>query len=132
MEKGLERSDRRGLWLNLALVTALAVLVNGLIFALGWNRSSADDARSWFAPPDRVIAAVWVGLLGLLAVARWWLNASRAPDARRVKTCLTALVIVCLSWPGYSLAIPVALSVLPLMSWLQFAVLLITTQPRWF
>ena len=94
----LNAPGRRGLVANLAVWLGAVLVLNGLIFGLGWNtRSAAPDP--WFAPPGWVVGLVWVGLFALLAAARWRLHAR--PGRR---AWVTGLMLACLAFPLYAQA----------------------------
>jgi tryptophan-rich sensory protein len=99
----LERPTRQALYLNLGYAVLGAFIVNGLIFGLGWQTTMRP--RPWFAPPDFVIGGVWIVLLALLAIARWWLNASSDPELTRLKHAVTLLIVSSLIYPFYTMAI---------------------------
>jgi tryptophan-rich sensory protein len=102
--KPLEAPNRVGWFVNLAVFVGGATLVNALIFGLGWNDAPHFTTQRSFDPPDAVTAVVWVILLGMLATARWWLNAGQTPEVSRAKHWVTGLCVVCLLWPFYALA----------------------------
>lgn len=92
---------RAALRLNLALFVGAALALNALIFGLGWGSSVSS-------PPEPVLLPGWlVGAVGsgllfpLLATVRWLLGATSA--LRRV--WVTALFVLCASWPLYGLAL---------------------------
>jgi hypothetical protein len=99
----LERPTRSALYLNLGYAMLGAVAVNGLIFWLGWQ--TPMRLRPWFAPPDYVIGGVWVVLLSMLAVARWWLNASSDLELIQLKHGIGALIVSSLIYPFYTMAL---------------------------
>ncbi len=98
MLAALNAPGRRGLAANLAVWLGLVVVLNGVIFALGWNTRS-NSPVPWFAPPGWVIGLVWVGLFTLLATARWRLHAR--PGSR---AWVTGLLLACLAFPFYAQA----------------------------
>jgi tryptophan-rich sensory protein len=102
--KELEQADRFGLVVNVGLCVGATIAVNALIFSLGWNNQPAGVTRAPFAPPDFIVASVWVALVALLATARWWLNASNDAAVTNAKGWVTLLFVSCLTWPLYSLA----------------------------
>ncbi len=160
----MNRPDLRALGLNLAVAMGGAFFVNALIFGLGWNArpAGANDQAASFAPPDWVIGAVWtLVLLPLAAFARWRMNAHSAyPPARFLRGGITLLLVSCLVYPLYSLAIgsavggllgnlgtmalagylvmrlprwsaPAALAIAPMVFWLLFATAIILRELRW-
>ncbi len=106
----LNHTSSHALALNVVATVGAASLMNGLIFTLGWN-ATVDPAREpFFAPPGFIIGLVWMLLFALMAAARWNLNCAAishalADNALSARARLTTLVLSCLSWPLYSLAI---------------------------
>jgi translocator protein len=157
----LNQPTRRSLILNIVLSTGSALVMNGLIFSLGWS-SSDIPTRPAFAPPDFVIGLVWaVILFPLMASARWRLNYYREMTANQAQKWVTFLILSCLIYPLYSLAIssvlggffgniwtialasftvaqvwsiskPAAYSVLPVIIWVAFATSITISELGWF
>lgn len=101
----LNRPNRGSLIANLCVALASVLLMNALIFGFGWNIPSDQMRRVWFEPPDYVVGAVWVALFALMAFARWQLNGITTGQARRARFWITFLLVSCLLYPLYSLAI---------------------------
>ena len=102
------RRDRASLPLNLALFVGAALLVNALIFSLEWNLATAPTTRPLLELPGWLVGAVWSGFLfPLLATARWRLGAgpsgASAKALRLARRWVTALFVLCASWPLYGL-----------------------------
>jgi tryptophan-rich sensory protein len=89
---------RRSLICHLLVVVGTVLLVNGLIFGMGWNSSRAEAPLETL-PPGWVIGSVWVVLFTLFAVALWQLRTHPA-----AYNWLIALILFCLAYPFYSLA----------------------------
>lgn len=102
----LNAPDRRALALNVMLAVAGTVVLNGLIFILGWDaKTGASEAVAW-EPPGWVVGLVWTAILfPLMAVARWQLNARTERGSSMARTAVTVLLGFCLVWPLYSLAL---------------------------
>lgn len=98
MLAALNAPGRRGLVANLVVWLGAVLLLNGLVFALGWSTRASAPAP-WFAPPGWVIGTVWVGLFALLAVARWRLH-----DRPAARGWVTGLMLACLAFPLYAQA----------------------------
>ena len=160
----LNRPTPASLWWNIAAFVGATVILNGLIFGLGWNTStdSVSAPRASFAPPDWVVGAVWTLILfPLMAAARWRFNSVTTAAGFLARRWTTFLLMMCLIWPFYSLAIgsligglignigvglvavltvarcwkldrTAALMVLPVVGWLMFATLLVSAQLGWF
>lgn len=83
------------LLLNILVPVALALTTNGLIFALGWTQPDHDFQPSW-APPGYVIGIVWTVLFALT-------GAARAIATHQHRRLVTALILLCLAYPFYTL-----------------------------
>jgi translocator protein len=104
MLTGTQR-PRPPLVLDISLWVGLTLLANGLIFSLGWDRSTSPPFVVAFEPPGWVVGAVWSAVLfPLMITVRWRLNADTAA-VRRARAWATALLIACLVWPFYTLAL---------------------------
>lgn len=105
MVASLNKPDTRSLVLNLLLGVGSAIAMNGLIFGLGWNKRTDSAPKPSFELPDHVVAIVWLVLFAFMATARWLLNSYSEIGALRARASVTFLMIFCLFWPFYSLAI---------------------------
>jgi tryptophan-rich sensory protein len=78
--------------------------MSGLIFGLGWDKTTDDLPDPPWAPRGYTVAVVWTFVLfPLMATARWLLNdSSKAVSARN---SVTVLLISCIIWPLYTVAI---------------------------
>ena len=95
---GCNRKDKLGLWANMSLAVASALIGNAIIFAMGWNRQPEEIYPS-FAPPGWAIGAIWVVLFAAMGAARWLLvKAGDTAHARGV----TYLLINCFLYPYYT------------------------------
>jgi tryptophan-rich sensory protein len=95
------RPDSRGLTANILTALAVTLILNGMIFAFGWNLNPTTSSRPSFAPPGPVIGAIWVVLVMGMAAAHWKLRTlSQLPLAKGV----LILLAVCLGYPFYALA----------------------------
>jgi tryptophan-rich sensory protein len=101
----LNKPGVRSLILNAFIAFGAVLLLNGLIFGLGWNASPSTVNPSAFTPPDDVIGIVWEGLFALMGTARWLLNSHAEAGASQARTRITMLIGFCLLYPFYSLAI---------------------------
>lgn len=146
--------------MNIAAAVGSALIMNGLIYGLGWNSSAGYAQRASFAPPGYVIGIIWMILFALMASARWCLNALENNRAKRARLYVTILLLSCLVWPLYSLAIgsvagglwgtiwTIALAlftlastwhvskkasyfILPVFLWVIFALIIIVTEAGW-
>lgn len=104
----LDQTTSHALLLNVVAAVGAASLMNGLIFSLGWNTPDDPARQPFFAPPGFVIGFVWMILFALMAGARWKLSgavASGRAGARSSRARVTTLIVFCLAWPLYSLAL---------------------------
>lgn len=105
MLPSLNKPGVRSLVLNLLIAVGAVMAMNGLVFGFGWNRSNDNLPKLSFEPPDYVIGIVWIVLFALMATARWLLNSYFDTEASQARDWVTFLLIFCLIWPLYSLAI---------------------------
>lgn len=106
MWTALNKPDNRALALNIGVFTGSAVLMTGLIFGLGWNRTTDYAPTPPWAPPDWVPGLVWCGVLfPAMSTARWLMNARSGTKTEAARTSVTWLLVSCVLWPLYSLAI---------------------------
>ena len=71
-----------------------AILINGLIYALGWNREQNDKSASGkYLPPGYVIGIVWIIILGLLGYTHYLTYPSYA------SYIIVMAVLYCLAYP---------------------------------
>ena len=101
----LNKPDRRSLVLNILLAVGAALFMNGLIIGLGWDKSTDYASSPSFQSPGYVVGFVWECLFTLMATARWQLNAYSFNQASPARNWVTILMISCLLYPFYSLAI---------------------------
>jgi tryptophan-rich sensory protein len=94
----LNRPDRSGLIANVAGALTIVVMLNALIFGLGWEETSRRAPA--FLPPPIVIGIVWLALFPCMALARWELN--RAMAQRADKAGLIAIFALCSTYPFYT------------------------------
>ena len=143
--------------LNVALAVGAALIMNGVIFLFGWDSTTDHAPQPWFEPPGWVVGVVWLVLFSLMASARWTLNSYTIIGVVRARAMITLLIISCLLWPFYSIAIgslvgglvgniitiaiaivaivyawprsrDAALFILPVVLWLSFATLIILAE----
>jgi tryptophan-rich sensory protein len=94
----LDRSDRPGLVANVAGALGIVLLLNGLIFGLGWQGPSGYVPA--FLPPPIVIGLVWLGLFPCMALSRWELNRAKARSSD--KAGLVVVFALCATYPFYT------------------------------
>ncbi len=101
MFAALNKPDRRSLILNILVALGVVLVINGLIFVLGWDRANATPQ----SPPGALVGSVWVVLFALMATARWQLNAYSINQAAAARNWVTTLMLSCWLYPFYSLAL---------------------------
>jgi tryptophan-rich sensory protein len=79
----------------------LPLLLNGVIFGLGWDRQSTSATGQMAGiPPGWVVGAIWMVLFTGMGVARWLLIKSGA--GRRLTEGPSLLGFLCLLYPLYT------------------------------
>jgi len=94
----LDRPDRSGLIANVACALTIVIVLNALIFGLGWEGPSQRAPA--FLPPPIVIGVVWLALFPCMAFARWELN--RGMAERADKAGLIVVFALCSTYPFYT------------------------------
>jgi hypothetical protein len=85
---------------NLAVFVLLPLVLNGVIFGLGWDRQSAGDKGQMVGlPPGWAVGAIWMVLFTGMGIARWLL-VKRAP--RWLAEGPSVLAFLCLLYPLYT------------------------------
>jgi hypothetical protein len=84
-----------GLAANLAVFIISPLVMNAIVFGLGWDRASASVAG---VPPGPVVGAIWMLLFTGMGVARWLLVRANRGGAEWV----SLLAFVCLLFPLYT------------------------------
>jgi len=88
---------------NLALFLLPTLLLNGAIFGLGWDRSSAVLPG---LPPGWFVGGLWALLFAGMGVARWLLLRLGADrGTRRAETGVLLLGFLCLIYPLYTVGL---------------------------
>ena len=91
---------RRGLVANVAAFVVACLVVNGLVFGLGWAAASSANAAP-LIPPGPVVGSVWTLLFALMGAARWaYLRDTRRGG--RHGWAPAALAVLCLAFPFYT------------------------------
>jgi tryptophan-rich sensory protein len=96
---------KRQILLRASGYVAVALILNGLIFSLGWNDTGVTRQATppWFAPPGWVIGAIWTLLFAGMGAADVLLSA-RLPGAGRARLVGRLLAFDCLAYTFYALA----------------------------
>ena len=93
------RSVSRFAW---PLVAVLAL--DSAIFALHWDQEESSG-RTILNPPGWLVGVVWVGLILLMSIAAWRLSRSPSAESNKVGRWIVWLIILCLSYPFYTLGL---------------------------
>ena len=103
----INKPGRKSLLLNLALFISLVLAMNSFIFGLGWDKiSDAGSLRKpYISPSGEVIGSVWVILIALMSIGRWTMNKYSKDRATRPRKAITILIVSCIFYPLYSIAI---------------------------
>ena len=116
------------LWLNILLPVVAAVVLNGLIYARGWN-SKNDASKVELStsllrlPPGWAIATIWTIIFALLGYAHYLLFPSVASFA------IVAFLAFALAYPFLTALQPCA-KVLDMLSLLLAVLIALLTLPR--
>lgn len=98
----LDDPHRRGLIANATAFVVAALVINGVIFALGWNLTPSAT-RPPLIPPGPVVGTVWTLLFALMGAARWaWLRDTPGDDRGWRVWTPVALAVGCLAYPFYT------------------------------
>jgi len=101
----LHRTDRFGLVSNVVVFTLLALISNGIIFALGWSLSSdSSELQPAWAPPGWAVGVVWLVLLAALGAARWFIVVREGKRRASGASWVTGLAVFCCLYPFWTLA----------------------------
>jgi tryptophan-rich sensory protein len=93
----------RSLVANLALFLVPVLLLNGVIFGLGWDRSSVALPG---LPPGWFVGGLWVLLFVGMGVARWLLVRRGVERGdRRAASGVELLGFLCLIYPLYTVGL---------------------------
>lgn len=92
------RRSHKGLYVNIAAAVLLTLVINGVIYALGWNSEDQARLQPEFAPPGWFIGSVWVLLFAAMGAARWLLSGRDTTSRHLVE----ALITVCALYPFYT------------------------------
>ena len=92
--------NRRGLIANAAVFVVACLLVNGLVFGLGWAAASSA-VRAPLIPPGPVVGSVWTILFAMMGAARWAYLRDAGGGGWR-GWAPAALASLCLAFPFYT------------------------------
>ncbi|MFP4519264.1 MAG: TspO/MBR family protein [Oceanicaulis sp.] len=105
----LFRTSRPGfgrLAMYAAIFVGAAVALNAWIFTSGGSAWSDTLAEPAWAPPGRVVGAVWTGLFALMAASALLIDRSDLPQKRfDARAGVIAWWLVCVSWTFFYFAL---------------------------
>jgi len=92
---------------NLILVVGGVLLINGLIFGLEWTTDSSEKivTSSALNPAGWLVGAAWTLWFIGLAISRWLIRKDETANTNTIKVLIDVLIVSCLLYPLYSLAI---------------------------
>ena len=100
MMERLRGKAKKNLSTNLAVFVGAPLVLNGIIFALGWNRPRAKAAG---IPPGWAVGSLWLLLFAGMGAARWQLeSASTSLFRERRSEWVSLLAFLCLTYPLYT------------------------------
>jgi tryptophan-rich sensory protein len=91
------------MWTQIGFWVLLALLMNGAIYYFGWNATNAPSEG--IMPSGYVIAIIWLVLFGFMGAARWVMQEKPGDEAKVLRWALTGILVLCLLWPLYTLAL---------------------------
>jgi tryptophan-rich sensory protein len=100
-----------GLVANIVGCVSSTLILNGLIFGLGWSRLDRPalldpTVAPRFTPPGYAFGLIWTGLFTLMGTARWLIaQGTNTTIVAQHQQLVLGLIIFCLVQPLYSTAI---------------------------
>jgi tryptophan-rich sensory protein len=99
-----------GAIVNVVASIASVLLINAAIFGLRWSSINSfqlldPTVLPAFTPPGYAIGMVWTLLFGLMGTSRWLLNKVQNSQRTNHQQLVVFLILFCLVYPLYSLAI---------------------------
>jgi len=95
-------AQRASLAANLAGFVIPPLLLNGVIFGLGWDH---DTAPNQYLPPGWVVGTIWMLLFTAMGIARWLLVRAGTSTGNREARLVVVLAFVCMIYPLYTLGL---------------------------
>ena len=92
----------RRLVLTVAGAIGVCILLNVVIFSLGWDQ---DDVPGTLSPPGASIGAIWVVLFALMSVARWRLAETGTIRGDEARQRVDVLLANCALYPFYTVGL---------------------------
>ena len=83
--------------LNILVPVVAALLVNAIIYALGWNKRVDGKEEVKHLPPGWAVGLIWVVILGLLGYLRFVLRESWIGSIT-----IVVVILYCLAYPFYT------------------------------
>lgn len=92
------RNDKSGLTISIVAPLLAALLMNGVIYAAGWNGEDAAYEAVAFNPPGWLIAPIWLVIFPMWGAARWYAYQTGLAG-RRASYWVSALMAWSLIYP---------------------------------
>lgn len=89
-------------WLHIFIPILISVLLNGLIFSMGWDGVRGGEQS--LLPPPWLIGTLWVVWLGFMGWAKWIVSNIETDKAHKAGLWIIALMVYCWLYPFYALA----------------------------
>jgi tryptophan-rich sensory protein len=93
-------SLNQSLVVNIAGAVGLAVALNGLVFALGWDKAAPPAATDL---PGWVVGTVWLFLFAGMGAARSLVATGCDESGGSTAILVSALILLCAAYPFYAL-----------------------------
>lgn len=105
LSASIERPQTAALAANIAAAVGIALLGNGIVFALGWSGEAPDKIVPSFQPPGWAIGVVWTALFAAMGAARWAATRGGRAQSRRDARWVAGLILACFAYPYYTLGL---------------------------
>ncbi len=92
------RNDKSGLTISIVLPLLAAIIMNGAVYALGWNSDDPAYEAVAFNPPGGFVAIVWLIIFPMWGAARWY-TYQTGLAGRRASYWIVALMAWALLYP---------------------------------
>ena len=85
------------IYLHMLFPVLATLIVNGIVFAMKWNKNNNASANRRFLPPGYIIGFIWVVLFALLGAIHWFVRNDKV-----AAYTLIALMVWCILYPFYT------------------------------